>query len=137
MFIMYHHAIVWCSSRFILVVYVFILVHLCFICVFARGHSAGDRSAGSSFEQAPPNGDAATEGSSSAADIVEARDAATTAIDNCEGHAATTASGNCECHAATSTASGQDVEEEDEEVGSCSTYMGSGRDSDDCRRSVP
>ena len=116
MFIMYHHAIVWCSSRFILVVYVFILVHLCFICVFARGHSAGDRSAGSSFEKAQPNGDVAT----SAADIVEARDAAdaaTTASDTCEGHAATTASGNCECHAATTTASGQAFEEEVQEVG--------------------
>ena len=133
MFIMYHHAIVWCSPRFILVVYVFILVHLCFICVFARDHSAGDRSAGSSFEKDPANGDVAT----SAADIVEARDACTTASDNCEGHAATTASGNCECHAATSTASGQDVEEADEELGSCSTYVGSVRDSDDCRRSVP
>ena len=102
MFIMYHHASVCCSSRFILVVYVFILVHLCFICVFARGQSAGDQSAGSSDE----NADAATEGSS-AADIVEGPNAATTASGNCEGR-----------DAATSTASGQDFEEEIEGIAS-------------------
>ena len=131
------------QSWFILVVYLFILVHLCFICVFARGQSAGDRSEGSSFEKAPPNGDAATEGSSSAADIVEGP------------NAATTANGTCEGHAATSTASGQGFEEEDEDgiASRLTTWMrwcsetvmiavlldiqGSGRDSDDCRRSVP
>ena len=94
MFIMYHYASVCCSSRFILVVYVFILVHLCFICVFVRGQSAGDLAGSSS-----PRADAATSSSSAAADIVEGP-TATTASGNCEGHAATV-----EGHASTSTAS--------------------------------
>ena len=107
MFIMYHYASVCCSSRFILVVYVFILVHLCFICVFARGQSAGDL-AGSSSQS--PHADAATNSSSAAADIVEGPTATTASgtfegYGNCEGHTSTTASRPCR--------QSQDVEEEE------------------------